>query len=201
MHDQPRFGQTTVSSKAVPFLTRQEKRQVCDRFEGCEWHRNSQVLWSGVPKSAAQRWADEHAMQTLTTAMGSLMEPDAPSCLKSRKSPHEWSLYIKGASVIFAQYISRGDVATVLVPPPPARFHPSGHTNYQAIEEPILKGLAGVRHVGRIELVHPTVKGAENFRYQIWPHDETATWLAKFGTQCPKPPVEGGEINQRRSDN
>jgi hypothetical protein len=34
----------------------------------------------------------------------------------------------------------------------------------------------------RFEMVHPTVKGAENFFYQIWPVDETHTWIAEFGT-------------------
>jgi len=69
----------------------------------------------------------------------------------------------------------------MLSPPPPERFHPSGQTNYQAIEEPILKGEIGGSAVSRIEMVHPTVKGAENFCYQIWLVDETRTWITKFG--------------------
>jgi flagellar biosynthesis GTPase FlhF len=68
-----------------------------------------------------------------------------------------------------------------LSPPPPERFHPSGQTNYQAIEEPIVKGMLGTSAVSRIEMVHPTVKGAENIYYQIWPVDNTTTWTARFG--------------------
>ncbi|OJJ29603.1 hypothetical protein ASPWEDRAFT_81537, partial [Aspergillus wentii DTO 134E9] len=68
---------------------------------------------------------------------------------------------IKGASALFAWHICEGEEVTVLTPPPPCRFHPSGFTSYQVIEEPILKG------------AHPDVKGAEDFRYQIWPVDKT----------------------------
>jgi hypothetical protein len=32
------------------------------------------VLWSGILRDEAQRWADGHEMQTLTTAMGPLMD-------------------------------------------------------------------------------------------------------------------------------
>jgi hypothetical protein len=174
-----------MSSKQLSFLTYQEKAQICEKFEGCEWNCNSQVLWSGIPKLSAQQWADEHGMQTLTMAMGSLMTPSDPRCPRSRKSSDQWSTYIKGASVIFAQYISRRDVATVLIPPPPDRFHPSGHTSYQAVEELIFKGLTG-KPAGRIEVVHPSVKGAENFHYQIWPKDEASTWIARFGMQGPR---------------
>jgi len=82
---------------------------------------------------------------------------------------------VKGASAVFAWYISRGEKITILSPPPPERFHPSGLTNCQAREEPILKGKIRGSAVLRIEMVHPTVEGAENFCYQIWPVDETRT--------------------------
>jgi hypothetical protein len=82
---------------------------------------------------------------------------------------------------IFAWYISRGERVTVLSPPPPERFHPSGQTNYQAIEEPIVKGMLRTSAISRIEMVHPTVKGAEDMYYQIWPVDNTTTWTARFG--------------------
>ena len=120
-------------------------------------------------------------MQTLTTAMGPLMDLSHPLCLRNQKSSDAWSKYIKGASAIFAWYISRGERVTVLSPPPPERFHPSGQTNYQAIEEPIVKGMLGTSAVSRIEMVHPSVKGAENIYYQIWPVDNTTTWTARFG--------------------
>jgi hypothetical protein len=36
----------------------------------------------------------------------------------------------------------------------------------------------------RIEMVHPNVEGAESFNYQIWPLDESKTWIAIFGTKA-----------------
>lgn len=113
--------------------------------------------------------------------MGPLMDLSHPLCLRNQKSSDAWSKYIKGASAIFVWYISRGERVTVLLPPPPERFHPSGQTNYQAIEEPIVKGLLGTNAASRIEMVHPTVKGAEDIYYQIWPVDNTTTWTARFG--------------------
>jgi hypothetical protein len=111
------------------------------------------------------------------------MDSKDPSCLRPIMSKHTRSKYVKGASALFAWHVSRGRRVIVLSPPPPGRFHPSGGTNYQAIEEPILKG--GDSLV--IEMVHPTVKGAESFRYQMWPADMTCLWLARFGRfTCPK---------------
>jgi hypothetical protein len=183
-------AQSTLSliiTEHLHYVTAEEENQICQQFQGHSWRPNSQVMWSGMQREFAQKWADEHDMQTLTTAMGPLMRPKDPLCLKEKKSSKEWGKYIKGASALFAWYISSGDTITVLLPPPPERFHPSGETNFQGIEEPILRGEIGGRAVKRIELVHPTVKGAESFRYQIWPLDETQLWIAKFGTPVPKP--------------
>lgn len=69
------LGKTPVSLNSVSFLTRDEKAHICERFKGSPWHRNSQVLWSGSPREYAQRLADDHEMQTLTTAMGNLIAP------------------------------------------------------------------------------------------------------------------------------
>lgn len=160
------------------YLTREEQERINQQFRGDTWRHNSQVLWSGIPRSKAQHWADEREMQTLSTAMGDLMVPEHQSCLRSKQ---QWSNYIKGASAIFAHYISEGEKVIVLTPPPPDKFHPSGLTNYQLIEEPILKGELGGHGLFRIDMVHPTVKGAENFKYQVWPVDQTDTWIAKFG--------------------
>ena len=170
----------------LEYLTIEEESQICHQFLGSQWRPNSQVLWSGLSREEVQKWADEHNMQTLTTVMGPLMNPKDPLCLKERKSKMQWSKYIKGASVIFAWYTAGSEMVTVLSPPPPGRFHPSGITTYQAIEEPILKwaiaGGAGLR----IEMVHPTVKGAESFTYQVWPVDQTASWVAVFGLRHPE---------------
>jgi hypothetical protein len=131
----------------------------------------------------AQDWADKHDMATLTTAMGPLMTLEHPLCLQRQKSSGEWSKYIKGASAVFAwQHILRGERVIVLSLPPPERFHPSGQTNYQAIEEPILKGKKEGGARLRLEIVHPMVEEAENLIYQIWPVDQTNTWVERFGT-------------------
>ncbi|KAH6699048.1 hypothetical protein BKA61DRAFT_216046 [Leptodontidium sp. MPI-SDFR-AT-0119] len=164
------------------YLTAGEEARIHQQFQGELWRRNNQVLWSGILREEAQRWADEHDMQTLTTAMGPLMDLSHPLCLRNQKSSKAaWSKYVEGASAIFAWYISRGERVTVLSPPPPERFHPSGEARYQVIEEPIVKGKLGTSAVSRIEMVHPTVKGAENICYQIWPVDETTSWTARFG--------------------
>jgi hypothetical protein len=165
----------------LEYLTIEEESQIHQQFLGSQWRPNSQVLWSGLLREEAQNWADEHDLQTLTTVMGPLMNSKDPLCPKGRKSKQQWSKYIKGASVIFAWYVARSEKVTVLSPPPPGRFHPSGMTTYQAIEEPILKWAIAGGAVLRIEMVHPTVKGAENFTYQIWPVDQTASWVAAFG--------------------
>ncbi|PVH89086.1 hypothetical protein DL98DRAFT_614165 [Cadophora sp. DSE1049] len=141
-------------------LTADEEAQIHRQFQGDTWQRNNQVLWSGILREEAQLWADEHEMQTLTTAMGPLMDPSHPLCLWTQKTATH---------------------GAILSPPPPERFHPSGQTNYQLIEEPIVKGSLGTTAVSRIELVHPTVPGAENTSYQIWPVDDTTTWTKQFG--------------------
>lgn len=161
------------------YLTIDEETQIHNQFEGNVWRTDCQVLWSGIPRKTAQEWADKRDMQTLTTAMGPLMKPESPLCLKRQKSSKEWSKYMKGASAVFACHISCGRKTIVLSPPPPARFHPSGMSTFQRIEAPILAG----GEVLRIEMVHPCVKGAENFSYQIWPEDETYIWISKFGMQ------------------
>ncbi|KAJ0135270.1 Uncharacterized protein HZ326_21694 [Fusarium oxysporum f. sp. albedinis] len=112
----------------------------------------------------AQKWADRRDFQTLTTALGPLLDPSRPECPHIRKPSAGWAGYIHGASVIFAWYISQGDLVTVLSQPPPQRFHPSGLTYYQTVEEPIIKGRLGNKAVGRIVVIHPTVGGkAEDF--------------------------------------
>jgi hypothetical protein len=170
-----------VMALVPQYLGVDEEAQIHRQFQGDTWRRNDQVLWSGIMRDEAQRWTDEHEIQTLTTAMGPLMDLSHPLCLRNQISSDAWSKYVKGASAIFVWYISRGERVTVLSPPPLERFHPSGQTNYQAIEEPIVKGMLGTSAVSRIEMVHPTVKGAENISYQIWPVDNSTTWTTRFG--------------------
>ncbi|KAJ0159070.1 hypothetical protein CTA2_10365 [Colletotrichum tanaceti] len=162
------------------YLTLEEFSDIIKQFDGPGWVRDKQLLWSGVEYAEVERTAGEHDMQTLRTAMGPLMDPDHPRCLKSNKNGKAWSKYIRGASLIFARRISRGDVATIMTPPPPDCFHPSEMTNLQDIELPVLRGDLGNRPVPRIFLWHPTVQGAPPFRYQVWPDDHTPSRYEMF---------------------
>ncbi|KAG8627836.1 hypothetical protein KVT40_003709 [Elsinoe batatas] len=112
--------------------------------------------------------------------MGPLMDSTHPRCLKTRKTDRQWRIYIRGAAALFASYIAKGSKVIVLSQPPPQKLNPSGHTNYQVVEEPILKGFVGDSSVGRIDMVHPTVQGAEDCVYQSWPVDNTEEWVAKY---------------------
>ena len=164
------------------WLTKEEIDQIRDQL-----HRtcipNRQLLWSGVLIETAQHWADGHGYQTLTTAMGPLMRKSCPECPFRRKLK-SWPRYVHGASVIFAWHIAQGDFVTVLSQPPPQRFHPSGKTFYESVEQPIIQGVFGNRAVRKIFAVHPMVNnGAEFPPYQMWPKDEASMWLATFGEQ------------------
>lgn len=71
------------------YLTVEEELQICQQFHST-WRLNSQVMWSGMLREHAQKWADEHNMVTLTTAMAPLMAPENPLCLKRQKSSSAW---------------------------------------------------------------------------------------------------------------
>lgn len=104
------------------------------------------------------------------------MKLNDPACQKRYKSEQEWSRYIKGASAMFALHVGKSEVITVLARPPPARTNPNGQSTYQEIEEPILKGLGSTHHAASIVMVHFTVVGAEDARYEVWPRDDVALW-------------------------
>lgn len=173
-------AQASLATLLCDLLSSEEVDQIVQQFNH-ECRPDSQVLWSGIPKQIAQAWARKRNLQTLTTAMGPLMDSQHSSCLKRIKSTQQWGIYIKGASALFAYHITRqSSKVTVLLPPPPQKLNPNGHTNYQLLEEPILKGLIGGHSIGCVQMVHPTVKGAETFTYQSWPIDETEEWTKKF---------------------
>jgi hypothetical protein len=128
-------------------------------------------------REQAQQWADAHGFQTLTTALGPLLHHGDLKCPYGQNS----AKYIHGASIIFAWFISHGDLVTVLSHPPPLPFHPSGQTFYQLYEEPIITGTMGNRPVGRIDTAHPAIKTAIDFIYQLWPYDNSSLWTKTFG--------------------
>ncbi|SCV50271.1 uncharacterized protein FFB14_11359 [Fusarium fujikuroi] len=157
------------------WLTDEEADKILSRFQkACI--PNRQVFWSGMLRENAQQWADTHGFQTLTTALGPLLYHGDPSP-QTQARPR----YIHGASVIFAWFVSQGDVVTVLSHPPPLLFHPSGQTFYQLYEEPIIKGEMGNKPVGRIHTAHPAVETATDFIYQMWPYDISWFWIKTFG--------------------
>ncbi|XEV04488.1 hypothetical protein FSHL1_009775 [Fusarium sambucinum] len=167
----------TIRQLTELWLTKQDAKDICQQFQS-SCVPNRQVLWSGMLRETAQQWADQHNYQTLTTALGQLINPSDSGLPRKRKAS---ARYLHGASVIFAWYISQGDCVTVLSQPPPQRFNPSGRTYYQTVEEPIIKGQLGNKAVGSIIVVHPTVKGdACEFMYEIWPHDEISLWTTRY---------------------
>ncbi|RAH71885.1 uncharacterized protein BO66DRAFT_284234, partial [Aspergillus aculeatinus CBS 121060] len=163
------------------YVTVPEAVRIFEQFQS-KWITNGQVLWSGIPFDNAQAWAEKRNLQTLTTAMGPLMDKKNPECLRTKKSKNQWSRYIHGASAIFAWHIARFEKVILLSSPPPQRLHPTGLSNYQLIEEPIIRGLLGHCAVQKIINIHPTVLGGEKCPYEIWPNDETFKWTEQFGT-------------------
>ncbi|KAI6364961.1 hypothetical protein MCOR25_005557 [Pyricularia grisea] len=153
------------------FLSFGDTHIICQQFDRV-WRPNKQVLWNGVKgfREVVQKWADKNELQTLTTVMGSLLSKSNPSY--GRNGGDKRSNYMKGASALFAWYISKGDKVTVLALPPDEngdRFNPSPYTNYRGIEEPIVKGQLGNKAVGEMVILHPTLPEAEKFFYPLWP--------------------------------
>jgi hypothetical protein len=99
--DGPREGnpKRSISRHGIvpQYLRADEEERIHRQFQEDTWRRNKQVLWSGIPRDEAQRWADKHEMQTLTTAMGPLMDLSYPLCLRNQKSSDAWSKVHKGS--------------------------------------------------------------------------------------------------------
>lgn len=170
------------------YLTVHEAVDILREFrDPARWKKNQQVLWSGMPQEVVQRWADERGLATLTTALGRLKDPSHDACLRKSKSVNAWSDYMKGASALFSWRIAQGQGTVLLVTPPPGeRFHPSGRTNLQLLEGPILAGSWGSSSLKSIDIVHPQVARAAESRYQLWPRDDVSSWSARFGCDSHK---------------
>ncbi|KAK1984198.1 hypothetical protein LZ30DRAFT_586760 [Colletotrichum cereale] len=161
------------------YMTSNEAELICKQFRS-SLKLNRQVLWSGMLREKAQKWADDNQSQTLTTALGPLR------ALEKSKKGAARSRFMKGASAIFSWFISQGDRVVVLLPPPPCQFHPSGSTSLQDFELPIVKGLLRDGSIERIEAIHPEAANEEarNSSHQLWPCDETKSWVDRFGGGC-----------------
>ncbi|KAL6399564.1 hypothetical protein AUP68_18114 [Ilyonectria robusta] len=168
-----------ITTFLLQFLTGSQVVQIKRQFF-LSLRRNKQVMWTGNNRKEAQEWADQRSMRTLSTAMGPLQHGDDPRCFLPRNDQKRRSQYMRGASALFAWCVTTDDIVTILCPPPPDRFNPGGATNMQLVELPILTGIAGGQAVSRIDVIHPMVHGAEDFRYQLWPVDEVHIWIHAF---------------------
>ncbi|KAF5012727.1 hypothetical protein FDECE_1220 [Fusarium decemcellulare] len=168
-----------VAKFLLRFLTGPQVSKINQQFLS-SWDRNQQVMWTGNILEVAKKWASQRGKRTLSMAMGPLMKRDDSPCFKAGNGKGSLTRYMRGASALFAWHITADDVVTILCPPPPDRLNPGGGTNMQLVELPILTGMIGGRSVTRIDLIHPEVKGAEDFRYQLWPVDEVHIWIQEF---------------------
>lgn len=168
----------TIRDFILQFLTEGQVEQLMQQFNSsCQ--PNRQVMWTGMPSEEAQKWADQNDMQTLSTALGPFRKHSSAQRLNDGRKQSQVT-YMRGASAVFAQYITTGKVVTLLCRPPPDRFNPTGVTNIQLVELPILTGIIGDHAVPRIEIVHPGGGDAEDIRYQFWPSDERDIRCKRF---------------------
>jgi hypothetical protein len=178
-------GETTCRLLSVldgdlEYLSREEADNIIARFEGIPSSLDTLLFWTGLPREWAQRWADEHGMLTLTSAMGPLMDIAHPQCLKGTKKSEDWSRYVKGASSIFSRYACTCGVVRVLTVPPSETWRLRPNSTFHSIEEPVLKGVIGSAHVLRLKYVH-LLSGSKNTEYEVWPEDHTQAWLDSYG--------------------
>jgi hypothetical protein len=168
-----------IISLILKYMSVTEAIYLLRTFQEPQWSRNGQVLWSGVLPDVVQNWADDQEKQTLKQAMLPLTIWRQENGLRQSKIRH--SRYMKGASAIFAWRISQAYSCALVTPPPPeVRFNPAGMTNYQAIEEPVLRGAYGSATVVRIIMFHPDVVEARDVGYEFWPYDTFRSWLDLF---------------------
>lgn len=85
---------------------------------------------------------------------------------------------MKGASGRFAEYACKGRRAIVLTNPPLDIYSARMRSTFRYLEEPILTGAFGGPKAIRIDYVHPTVEGAADFHYQIWPVNRSSEWTS-----------------------
>ena len=168
------------------YLCEDEITQLNQVFEISLQHDSTLVFWTGISPHLAKDWAHRNDLKTLTMAMGLLYTENNR---RSQKATNSWTNYMKGASWVFARHACRDRYAIVLTNAPPNVYSTREHSNYREIEEPVLKGLQAGGHALQIDYVHPTVPGAECFRYQIWPDNRSSDWLTFLENISVKPIV------------
>jgi hypothetical protein len=174
----------------LDYFSPEELARLDKRFDYALRDAKCLVFWTGLSLGLAQRWADQHELQTLTIAMGSLFSDRNVGGARYGKSSKAWSKYMRGASGRFAEYACRdGRRAIILTKPPPDIYSTRKWSNYRHLEEPILKGALGGSGAVRIDYVHPTIEGATSFQYQIWPLNRSSEWYTFFKTLLPQGPI------------
>lgn len=160
----------SVMNNDLRYLTRAEAEQIINQFKKIPHSSNRLLFWTGIPKSWVQRWAGEHDLLTLTSAMGPLMDVTDPRCLKWTKKQKQWSKYVKGASGIFARYACGHGIVRVLTLPPSWSGSLRPKSSYLTIEEPVLKGVSGCFCAVQINTVH-LLESSRALEYQSWPQN------------------------------
>jgi hypothetical protein len=169
-----------VSDNDLKYLTREEAEDIIERFKEIPQSYDRLVFWTGIPREWVQRWAEDHDMLTLTSAMGPLMDPKDQRCLRRIKKPKNWRKYVKGASVIFARYACRRGIVRLLTLPPSLEEFIRPGSTYRTIEEPVLKGAPGGYGAVQINAVHLLTTSGE-LEYQTWPENHIPERLSGDG--------------------
>lgn len=165
------------------YLLRDEAREIRTQFRARVDSYDRLMFWNGLRRDRSQCWARDHGLMTLSDMMGPLMDPKSPRYKKLGKTKTAWKRYMKGASGLFAEYACQEGVVTVITQHPGSDYIPRSDSSFYNIEKPILEGLSCRMSACRIDFVHPAVIGAEDFRYQVWPHDETELFVRSYGSQ------------------
>jgi hypothetical protein len=169
-------GSLSVMNSDLKHLTLEEAEQIINQFENIPQSSDRLLFWTGIPRDWVQRWADEHGMLTLTSAMGPLMDANDQRCPMRGRGPKKRRSYIKGASGIFARYACEHGIVRVLTLPPSRSQFLRSTSSYRTIEEPVLKGSSGCYSAVQINFVHLLIRSQE-LEYQIWPEDHTSETL------------------------
>ena len=157
-------GQSRSCWDPTQYLTDLDIETIHARLENlAPSSRDRLLFWNGMPREHAQRWADDHGMFTLSSAMGPLMDSAYSSCPKWQKTKKQWKRYIKGASGLFAEYACTTGTVTVLMRPPEQQSTPRRDSTYWGIERPILFGEKGLRSGTKLVTIYPTevLKGSK----------------------------------------
>lgn len=162
------------------YLTAHEAQSIINQFSSESWLPGRQILWESVDHPKVDEWAKRHSMQTLSIALGPLLEEGNPQYLKGGMTSARTQKFMRGAGALFTWYISLGGEVTIVCRPPPERFNPGLHTNFQQNELPILRTAIETSSLV-VYMVHPDVERATDDRYHVWPRNETHMWTDKYG--------------------